>query len=80
MERSASVANIKCVNSNLLGIYDFRLPHYALIGSDPSTISGDACRVIANDCVISREIAKDDRSRARVIPQGVSRSPAASSK
>jgi hypothetical protein len=27
MERSASVANIKCVNSNLLGIYDFRLLH-----------------------------------------------------
>jgi hypothetical protein len=34
MERSASVANIKCVNSNLLGIYNFRLPQLGLIASD----------------------------------------------
>jgi hypothetical protein len=34
MERSASVANIKCVNSNLLGIWNSRLPQLGLIAED----------------------------------------------
>jgi hypothetical protein len=60
MERSASVANIKCVNSNLLGIwnfilphiagflgiYDFRLLHYSLIAEDATRVVGP----IAKNC------------------------------